>query len=169
LSQRDKIFSDIVQQHHGSIYRICLAYLYDRSHADDLYQEILVQVWKSLDSYKGTAQLGTWIYRIAVNTAITYNIKNKKTKLEELPEAMVVADEPGNAKERESQLSQLAKAINQLEEQDRLLISLVLEDLSYKEIAEITGGNVNSTGVRITRVKARLLKLMTNKTDDDGL
>lgn len=160
----------MVREHHGSIYRICMAYLYDKSHVDDLYQEILLQLWGSLDRYRGDAKMGTWVYRVAVNTAITYNIRNKKTKLEELPETIHIADDPtGQAKEKETQLSQLYKAISQLEEQDRLLISLVLEDMSYRDIAEITGSNTNNIGVRINRVKARLLKLMTDKTDDDGL
>lgn len=170
MSQANKIFNDIVREHHGSITRICRAYLYDRSHADDLYQEILLQVWNSLNKYKGAAQIGTWVYRIAVNTAITYNTQNKKNRYEELP---VTADFPEEqtvpAKEKELQLSRLAYAINQLEEHDRLVISLVMEDLSYKEIAEIVGSNTNNIGVRITRIKARLLKLLENINADNEL
>ena len=170
MNQREKIFSDLVREHHASIYRICIAYLYDKSHAEDLYQEILLQLWNSLDNYKGAAKMSTWIYRVAVNTAITYNIRNKRTKFEELPESVNIADEQEvHAKEKETQLSQLTRAINQLEEPDRLIISLVLEDLSYKEIAEITGSNTNNIGVRITRIKTRLLKIMNNKTADDGI
>lgn len=170
MNYTDKIFNDIVREHRGSIYRICRAYLYDKSHADDLYQEILLQVWKSLDKYKGTAQIGTWIYRIAVNTAITYNAQHKKSKHAELPASVDIPDELADAaKEKESQISLLNHAINQLEGHDRLIISLVLEDLSYKEIAEITGNNTNNIGVRITRIKTRLLKLLENKNTGYGL
>lgn len=167
MNNRDKIFTDLVRENHASIYRICLAYLYDKSHAADLYQEILLQVWKSLGNYKGDAKVSTWIYRIAVNTAITYNQQFSKNRYEELPETINIAD-TSDAKEKESQLSMLTQAISQLETQDRLIISLVLEDLSYKEIAEITGSNINNTGVRITRIKARLLKLMNDKTSGNG-
>ncbi len=170
MEQRDKLFAGIVKENQGAIYRICLAYLYDKSHAADLYQEILVQVWKSMDNYKGAAAMSTWIYRIAVNTAITYNTKYSKNKHDELPEYINLPEEGLQpVLEKEAQLNQLSIAISKLEEHDRLLISLVLEDLSYKEIAEITGSNTNNIGVRITRIKARLLKLMNEKTDDYGL
>ncbi len=170
LNQREQLFNDTVRANQGSIYRICRAYLYDKSHAQDLYQEILLQIWNSLDKYTGAAQLNTWVYRIAVNTAITYNVKNKKSRLEELPASISIADEPvENTKEKESQLTRLTRTVSQLEEYDRLIISLVLEDLSYKEIAEITGSNTNAIGVRITRIKTRLMKLMTNKTDHNGI
>lgn len=170
LNQREQIFNDTVRENHASIYRICRAYLYDKSHAQDLYQEILLQLWNSIDKYRGAAHLNTWVYRVAVNTAITYNARSKRVRMEELPVTINIAEEPeDNAKEKESQLSMLTWAISQLDEYDRLIISLVLEDLSYKQIAEVTGSNTNSIGVRITRIKARLMKLMTDKTDRHGI
>ena len=170
MEQRDKIFDLIVQANRGGIYRICLAYLYDQSQADDLYQEILLQVWKSLDSFKGAAQISTWVYRVAVNTAISYNASHKKSRHEPLPDVLNIADDhTAAAQQKENKLNRLHQAINQLEEQDRLLISLVLEDMSYKEIAEITGSNTNNIGVRISRIKARLLKIMNDKMPEDGL
>ncbi|MGY0037220.1 RNA polymerase sigma factor [Pedobacter sp. NJ-S-72] len=79
FDQQEVMFNELVKAHHGSIYRICRAYLYDVSHADDLYQEILFQIWKSIQNFKGEAKVGTWIYRIAVNTAINFNLKKIKT------------------------------------------------------------------------------------------
>jgi RNA polymerase sigma factor (sigma-70 family) len=169
LTRQDKIFSELVAQHHASIYRICRAYLYDKSHVDDLYQEILVQVWRSLGNFKGQAQIGTWIYRVAVNTAITYNLQHRKTQTDALPDTINLPYDPGNAHNKEQQLTQLENALAKLEDQDRLIISLVLEDLSYKEIAEICGSNTNNIGVRISRIKARLLKLMNDKTQAEEL
>ena len=170
MNNHEKIFNDLVQDNQASIYRICYAYLYDKSHAGDLYQEILLQVWKSIPKYKGNAKMSTWVYRIAVNTAITYNARNARNTHIELSER---TDLPENgtdeSKEKEEMLSRLSYAISLLEQQDRLIISLVLEDLSYKEIAEITGSNSNNTGVRIKRIKERLLKLMSTKTTTNGL
>ncbi len=157
-----------MQQCHGIVYRICYAYLYDRSHAEDLYQEIMLQVWKSLDRYKGESKVSTWVYRIAVNTAMTYNLQHKKATHEELPETINIAAEPRDGT-KEAQLEALTKAISQLDEPDRLIISLVLEGLSYKEIAEITGSNTNNTGVKINRIKIKLIKLMDNKMNDDNI
>lgn len=166
MQNKEAIFNELLKDNHASIYRICMAYLYDRSHADDLYQEILYNIWKSLDSYKGNAQLSTWIYRVAVNTAISYNIKQKKQQHAALPDTLNIAAEERNTQE-EAQLKRLRRCIQQLEAQDRLIISLVLEDKSYKEIAEITGSNTNNVGVKINRIKARLLKLMENTAEHE--
>lgn len=169
MGNKEQIFGQLVKENRDAVYRICLAYLYDRSHADDLYQEILLQAWKSLDNFRGDASISTWLYRIAVNTAITYNRKQVKNKVEALPDHLQPAVSfYSESRAKEEQLNQLSLAISRLEEQDRLLISLVLEDMSYKQIAEITGTSVNNTGVRITRAKARLMKLMTDKNAADG-
>ncbi len=163
MQNREQIFNEIVKDNREGIYRICLAWLYNKSFADDLYQEIMLQIWKSIERYRGDAKLSTWVYRIAVNTAITYNHESRKSTHSTLPETFNIADDTiGMAHEKEQKLTALQKAISQLEEQDRLIISLVLEDLTYKEIAEITGTNVNNTGVRIARIKTRLMKLMEN-------
>lgn len=166
MEQKEKLFGKIVQDNHASIFRICRAYLYDKAHADDLYQEILLQLWTSLDKYRGDAQLSTWVYRVAVNTAITYNAGQKKYRVNSLPDTVNIPDDGTHvAKEKEQQLSLLTWAIGQLEGQDRLIILLVLEDLSYKEIAEITGSSVSNTGARISRIKTRIMKLVNDKKD----
>jgi len=160
--REEEFFNTIVKDHHASIYRICRAYLYDVSHADDLYQEILYQVWKSMKNFKGKSTVSTWIYRIAVNTAISFNTKNKRHQHQPLPDLLQIPYEETLLKkqEEEKQLEQLRFCISKLEIQDRLIISLVLEDKSYAAISEIIGTNINNVGVKINRIKARLLKLM---------
>lgn len=162
LKQHENYFNELVGANHASIYRICRAYLYDISHADDLYQEILFQVWNSLTGFKGEAKASTWIYRIAVNTAINYNLKNKRQQFDAMPDTLQLRYEEtlSGKQEQERQLDKLRYCISQLEVQDRLVISLVLENKSYKEIAEITGATVTNTGVKINRIKTRLLQLM---------
>lgn len=164
LNQQQDLFSELVRENHASIYRICRAYLYDISHADDLYQEILYQAWKGLNNFKGQAKASTWIYRIAVNTAISYNIKNKRHQHLPLPESFQIPyqDTLAQKKEQDDQLIRLRFCISQLVPQDRLIISLVLENKSYKEIGEITGSSLSNTGVKINRIKGRLLNLMEN-------
>ncbi|QNK63632.1 RNA polymerase sigma factor [Pedobacter sp. PAMC26386] len=166
FDQQELLFNELVKTHHGSIYRICRAYLYDVSLADDLYQEILFQIWKSIQNFKGEAKVGTWIYRIAVNTAINFNLKNKRYQHISLPNFIQIPQEDTllEKQEQESELDQLCYCISQLETSDRLIISLVLEDKSYKDIAEITGTNINNIGVKISRIKVRLLKLMETKS-----
>ncbi len=161
---QEAFFSELVKANHASIYRICRAYLYDTSYADDLYQEILFQVWKSIRGFKEQSKASTWIYRIAVNTAISFNLKNKRHQHTAMPEEIQVpyVETMPEKKEKEDQLDKLRYCISQLAPQDRLIISLVLEQKSYKEIAEITGAGLSNTGVRINRIKERLLALMEN-------
>jgi len=163
--KEEAFFNELVAAHHASIYRICRAYLYDVSHADDLYQEILFQIWKSLKNFKGNSSIGTWIYRIAVNTAISFNLKNKRHQHQPLPDLFQIPYEETLQKKQdeEEQLNKLRFCISKLETQDRLIISLVLEDKSYKDISEIVGTNINNVGVKINRIKTRLLKLMELK------
>jgi RNA polymerase sigma factor (sigma-70 family) len=165
LDKEEEDFNQLVKDNHASIYRICRAYLYDVSHANDLYQEILFQIWKGIHNFKGKAKVSTWIYRVAVNTAISYNLKNKKYGFAALPAEIEYPYEDTMPEKiaQEIQLNQLRYWISQLEANNRLIISLVLEDKSYKEIAEITGTNVNLVGVKINRIKAQLLKLMESK------
>lgn len=158
-------FNELVTANHASIYRICRAYLYDVSYADDLYQEILYQIWKSIQSFKGNSKVSTWIYRIAVNTAISFNSKNKHHDYVPIPDAFQMPDVETIPEklEQEAQLEKLRFCISQLAAQDRIIISLLLEKKSYKEIAEITGASLTNTGVRINRIKERLLNLMEDK------
>lgn len=167
-NQQEESFNELIKDNHASIYRICRAYLYDISHADDLYQEILFQIWKSIQSFKGQSRVSTWVYRIAVNTAINFNRKNKQREylplsgIEQLP----YEDTLLKKQEEDVKLDRLRYCISLLEPQDRLIISLVLEDRSYRDIAEITGSNINHVGVKINRIKARLLKLMQNENEN---
>jgi RNA polymerase sigma factor (sigma-70 family) len=163
LDQQEQLFNQVLRENRASIYRICRAYLYDQSMADDLYQEILFQIWKSMKTFKGQSRVSTWVYRIAVNTSIGFNRKNKATHTELLPESLQLPYEESLLKkqEEEEQIDHLRFCIGKLPEAERLIISLVLEDKSYKEIAEITGANVSNVGVKINRIKARLLKLMS--------
>ena len=160
--QQESLFNELVATHRASIYRICRAYLYDIAEADDLYQEILYQIWKSLQNFRGQSQIGTWVYRVSVNTAISYNLKNKRRRHMPLSESLQLPYEESltNKYEQEMQLRQLHQAISQLPAAERLIISLVLEDKSYKNIAEITGASVSHTGVKISRIKTRLLQLI---------
>lgn len=162
--KQEAYFNELVKENHASIYRICRAYLYEAAHADDLYQEILYQIWNSLQSFKEQSKISTWIYRIAVNTAINFNLKNKRHKYQSMPDlfSMPYEETLPEKQEQEMALNKLRHCIGQLETQDRLIISLVLENKSYKEIAEITGMSMTNTGVKISRIKTRLFHLMEN-------
>lgn len=158
-------FEEILQVHGGSVYRICKAYVGLTVELDDLYQEAIINVWKSLKSFRNESKLSTWIYRVAVNTAITHRHKiNKQSMRESYPETMdFIQDDLSDRQakqEREAQYGQLLLAIEQLKPDQRIIIGLFLEDLSYKEIADVIGKDTNYVGVKLSRIKDQLAKLM---------
>lgn len=161
------LFKQILEENKDRIYRICCAYERNAIDRDDLYQEIIINIWKNLDKFEGRSLVSTWIYRIAVNTSLMHIKKesrrnNSKTELDE--NSLNIAEPPNDDMEEKietgKKIDMLNECINELGTLDRLIISMVLEDLSYKEIAEVTGLTVNNTGVRINRIKKELLKLM---------
>jgi len=164
------LFKQILEENKDRIYRICCAYERNAIDRDDLYQEIIINIWKNLDKFEGRSLVSTWIYRIAVNTSLMHIKKesrrnNSKTGLDE--NSLNIAEPPNDDMEEKietgKKIDMLNECINELGTLDRLIISMVLEDLSYKEIAEVTGLTVNNTGVRINRIKKELLKLMEER------
>ncbi len=161
--EKEKLFSDMFNENRAKIYRLCYAYLIDKSEVDDLFQEIMVNAWNNLEKFRGESQIGTWVYRIAVNTAFMYNRKSKKSKdlfSNHLPENIgsEAQDQEKTKTEEDQIIHHLHQSIKTLNQQDRVIISLVLEGLKYNEIAEITGLTTNHIGVKINRIKPVLLK-----------
>jgi RNA polymerase sigma-70 factor (ECF subfamily) len=158
-AERERLFLELFQRHKAPIQRLCVAYLSSTAEVEDLFQEIMSNVWNALPGFRGEAQAGTWLYRIAVNTALLYRRKWKRG--EELVE--VVDPSAGalqNLQEQE-RLAALRAAIAELPDQDRLVITLLLEGMSYREIAEITGLTVNYVGVKLSRIKQIIEQRMT--------
>jgi RNA polymerase sigma-70 factor (ECF subfamily) len=153
---KEQVFHGIIENSGKSLYRICMAYLYDKSYAADLYQEILLQIWNSLEKFRGEAGLNTWIYRVAVNTAISWNLQARNKQHLPLPDTEWPDDQA--SQHEPGRLEDLHAAIQQLDPPEKLIISLVLEEMSYKEIAEVTGSTVNHIGVKINRIKAKIFK-----------
>ena len=158
-SERERIFLELFTANKPRIQRLCYGYLGSAEEAEDLFQEIMTNVWNSLPRFRGEAQASTWLYRIAINTALVYRKKRKRG--EELTD---VADERGGPHqnlEQQERLAALRAAIAALPDQERLIVTLLLEGLSYREIADITGITVNYVGVKISRIKQALEDTMT--------
>lgn len=160
-----KRYEDIIRSHKDSIYRICLGYIYEADLVEDLFQEVLISLWKSLPTFRNEAKLSTFIYRVTVNTAISFNRKRRKHKREsQLGFPVPVHDSPVDEIMNKEELQLLRSCICRLEDQDRLIISLYLEELSYKEIAEVAGISVSYVGVKINRIK----KILKECIQDNG-
>jgi RNA polymerase sigma-70 factor (ECF subfamily) len=162
-TERERLFLEVFENNKSSIERLCYGYLASPSDIDDLFQEIMTNVWNNLPSFRHEAKISTWVYRIAVNTALVYRRKLRCGEaLTDIPDPAISAH---RNLEQEEQLAALRKAIAALPDQDRLIITLLLEALSYKEISEITGLSVNHVGVKISRIKQTLEQLMSEVTN----
>lgn len=153
-----KAFLKIVDENQGIIYKVCKMYRDSSEDQEDLYQEIVLQLWKSFPKFRNDSKVSTWMYRIALNTAIATFRKNK-IELEfkkTIPKDyhLNYTEAPSKNEER------MFEAIRTLYTAERALIALYLEDYSYREIAEITGITENYVGVKISRIKEKLKNIL---------
>ena len=157
-------FLRLIQQNKGIIIKICHSYCHNRNDRDDLGQEIIYQLWKSGNKFNPDHRFSTWMYRIALNVAITfYRKEQKSTPIIFLPEEEIdMEDKPDGTGELEENIRLLQKFIRELKELDRALILLHLESKNYKEIAEILGITETNVGTRISRVKELLKQKFSN-------
>jgi RNA polymerase sigma-70 factor (ECF subfamily) len=163
-TERERLFHELLAANKERIRRLCYGYLGPTGEVDDLFQEIMVHLWNSLPSFRGESSPATWLYRIAINTALIYRRKRRTTEpLPELADNRLGAQQDLESRER---LAGLYRAIATLAGQDRLIVTLLLEGLSYREIAEITGLTVNHVGVKISRIKQTLEELLTEAHHD---
>jgi len=134
--------------------RIAGVYAGDDGEEDDLYQEILVQVWRSLPTFRGNASAGTWLYRVALNTALTWRRKATKRFSWRTAGGPLTDEVPATSQDSQrSQAAILADFLSTLGGPDRSVLLLYMEGLSYQEIADVTGLSVGAVGVRLHRMK----------------
>ena len=161
MPSEEKNFVQLVKQHQGLIHKVALMYESDPEARNDLFQEIVLQLWKSFPSFRGEAKITTWMYRIALNTAISgLRRKNKKLPTEDIHDRHLNISENLEADHREEDMQRLQRAIRQLSEIDRAMILMALEEVPYEEIAETIGITQNNVRVRMNRIRERLRKLM---------
>ena len=157
-NQVKSVFETIYREHRPMVYQMCMGFMKgDSDLANDLSQEIFVNVWNGLSRFKGESSYKTWIYRITVNTCLQQIRKTKNKQNISLHESYDVAEPINNTEEKHLQLY---KAIGQLPEVDRLIILMVLEEAEYDEIAKAIGINETNLRVKIHRIKKRLKELL---------
>jgi len=150
-------FSETIQQHQGILHKLCRLYRDSREDREDLFQEMIYQLWKSYPSFAGNARISTWIYRVALNTALA-DFRRKQPRItytDSLP------DIPDNGSQATSvQQDQLFAALRQLSDAEKAIIALYLEDMSYQEIADIIGIDENYVGVKLNRIKSKIKNIL---------
>lgn len=152
-----KIFDDWLNQHKGILFKIIRAYAFNSYDQDDLFQEISLQVWKSIPEFRGESKPSTWIYRVALYTATVYARKEKThpptQPLTDVEHSLTATNHP-----RDERSEWLYQQIGQLEPIDRSVCLLLLDGFSYKEMAEMLGISESNVGVKVYRIKKYLLE-----------
>jgi len=163
-SNNDKSFLEVFKENKDIIFRLCYTSLNNKDEVEDLFQEVMTNAWKGFNNFRNEAKISTWLYRITVNTALLYNKRfNRKSK--RFPNVEPIELDKNHLSEDPFQntnedLKILNNAISKLNKQDRIIIGLYLEDISYEQISEIVGISTNYVGVKINRIKSVLARLM---------
>jgi RNA polymerase sigma factor (sigma-70 family) len=143
----------------GIVEKIARVYGQTRSEQADLRQDILMQAWRAWPKFRGDSKFSTWLYKIGLNTALMHR-RSAKPPTANFDEKMVAAELP--VEPIPTDLDRLYSAIEKLNEAEKSLVLLWLDELSYEEISSITGMNINNLGVKLTRIRAKLKLLMTD-------
>ncbi len=160
--EEEKKFISLINDHQGLIHKVCFMYENDPEVRNDLFQEIVFQLWKSFSSFRGEAKITTWMYRIALNTAISgFRKQSRNVKTEDLKEMHFNISDSWSDN-REEDIQRLQGAIRQLSEIERAMIMMALEEVPYEEIAETIGITQNNVRVRMNRIREKLKKIMCN-------
>ena len=150
----------LINQHRAMLHKVCNVYCHSEQDRQDMFQEIIIQLWKAYPNFRGDSKFSTWLYRIALNTAISdLRKQQRRVKMIYTEEAPFNISADDKDSEKEEQLQQLYKAIAGLGEIEKAIVMLYLEDKSYDEMEEILGINQNNLRVKMNRVKEKLRKL----------
>lgn len=158
-------FLELVTENRSRILRVCRVYAWNSADQDDLYQDILFQIWRGLPALKETHFASTWLYRVAINTAITFVRKrasrdDRVIHFEHADLTRTIESRQTTQDSADDRIAALYTAIYKLNPLEKAIIALFLEDFTYEQIAEATGITANNVGVMLNRAKKKLSGLM---------
>lgn len=162
--EKDKFIS-VIKENQKLIFKICYSYCSNPENRKDLQQEILMQIWNSFSKFDGRVRISTWIYRIALNTAISYyrnDCKHKNRKVSIDASIISLSNFEYDGSEQDEKIAMLYRFIAGLNEMDKALILLYLDDNKLKEIADILGISETNVATKISRIKKRLKEQFSN-------
>jgi RNA polymerase sigma factor (sigma-70 family) len=157
MENKEQFFNTIIDQHKGILVKVARAYCREEEERNDLLQEMMVQIWQSIHKYNDQYKMSTWLYRIALNVAISFYRQHSRRISKYTPmneQTLQIASE--YIATNEQQLKLLEQFIHELREIDKALMLLYLEDKSYAEIAEIVGMSISNVGTKMGRIKDKL-------------
>ncbi len=160
MEAKQKEFSQLIKDNQGLVIKISRLYTNTAEDEQDLFQEIVLQLWRSYDTFKGQSKISTWMYRVALNTAITlFRKKNRSPQTDELHD-FHIKDFLEDDDEKQQQVALLYKVIKMLPKVERAIVMMYLDDLPYREIAENLGITEVNARVKMNRLKKTLKELM---------
>jgi RNA polymerase sigma-70 factor (ECF subfamily) len=164
-SSLENQYADWLREHRRILLKVAASFGREREEQADLFQEMAIALWRSLPAFKGQSKASTWIYRVCLNTALAWRRTETKPRerhapLDLIPELSSDAPPPGIAHERDELLQRLHAAVRALPPTERSLVILLLDELSYREIGEISGLTENHVGVLLTRARKKIADAM---------
>ncbi len=159
----EKQFENHISEHTLLIHKVCRIYAYTSDDRKDLFQEIVIQLWKAYPRFRGESKFSTWMYRVAINTAIT-GLRKQKDFITSYEPAALPANmsDNSNTEAEEERLQQLYAAIEQLNQIEKAIVMLYMEDKSYEEMEDIMGMSQGNLRVKMSRIKDKLRQLAKN-------
>ncbi|MCI6118436.1 MAG: sigma-70 family RNA polymerase sigma factor [Prevotella sp.] len=154
MQRSEQQFANLVREHKATIYTVCYMFSKDNDEVSDLFQEILVKLWKGFSSFEGRSDIKTWVYRVSLNTCITIDRKKKRRAKNETLAIDINLYEDNDADTK--QVKQLYERINKLGVFDRAIILLWLEGIPYDEIGDIVGISAKNVSVKLVRIREQL-------------
>lgn len=160
--EAEKQFEIQIRENELLIYKVCRIYAYTEADRQDLFQEIVIQLWKAFPKFKGQSKFSTWLYRVAINTAITGLRKQKDFIDSYQPAELPHHIEDHTSSEEEEKLKLLYRSIEQLNQVEKAIIMLYMEDKTYEEMEDILGMSQGNLRVKMKRIKDKLRELTKN-------
>ena len=160
MKEKEQEFLNRIETHKGILYKVSKMYMDNADDQEDLFQEIIYQLWKSYDSFRNESQFSTWMYRVAINTSIVF-LKKEKRKIDkyEIPSDNI-KEEEGDSHIQESQLNHFYKAVQKLEKIEKAIIFYQLEGFSHREIGANLGISEGNARVKLNRAKEKLREII---------
>ena len=165
-AERSHVFAKWMKAHEAILFKVARAYGATHADREDLFQEIALQVWNSIDAFRGDASASTWIYRVALNTAMAWSRRERKhgrgrQDLEAASGLLVSTDA------RDPRLEWIYRRIAELDEDSRSLALLMLDGFSYRDMSQILGLSESNVGVKISRIKAAMAAQLAKESKDE--
>lgn len=156
MNNKEKTFKKLVDDHKATIYSVCYMFSDNQAGADDLFQEVLINLWRGYGTFRGDSSVRTWVYRVSMNTCISFDRKKKARPAipTDIDPALFVEDNEAGA-----QTAMLHRRIQQLDLADRAVVLMWLEDMPYDEIGAVIGISAKAVGVRLVRIREKLKRM----------